>query len=387
MRHHRRASPEDDPETVLVEVSAEAPESDHSPPRRRRSRTPWIVGIVSLAVVGGAGAYAFKASAAAPPAPSDEPKPTTVHVEEGTLSGTRTIPGVLDYSQPHDQGSAFGGTLTGTPTPGSTIKRGGVLFHVDNQGVFLFTGKIPAWRSFESYMSDGPDVKQLEENLQALGYFGYTPDEDFTWDTVEAIYDWQEATGQEETGKIELGRVVFSAAASVRVAEVLASVGDGIGPGTPVLKLSSLVQEVTADLKLADQKLAVMDAVVEVQLPGGVTTTGKITGVGQPTERESNGQKTVVIPITIALDNTEDAKGIQKANVSVDVPSETRENVLSVPLEALIALPGGGFGVQVVDAEGDVSQVPVTTGLFAGGRVEISGDDIAAGVEVVVPDA
>lgn len=386
MRRGRRGTAETDAETALTEALTETPEPEHSPPRRRM-RKAWIVGVASLAVVGGAGAYAFNASASAPPTPSPDSKPTTVQVEEGTLSGTRTVPGVLDFAQPRDQGSAFGGVLTGAPAPGSQIDRGGVLFNVDNLGVFLFTGNLPAWRSFESYMSDGPDVKQLEENLKALGYFGYEPDEDFTWNTVEAIYDWQEATGQEETGKIELGRIVFSAAPSVRVADVLASVGDSIGPGAPVLKLSSLVQEVTADLKLADQKLGVLDAKVEVQLPGGVTTTGTITGVGQPTEKENNGQKTVVIPITIALDNTEDAKGIQKANVSVDVPSETRENVLSVPLDALIALPGGGFGVEVVDADGEVSQIPVTTGLFAGGRVEVSGEGIKAGLEVVVPDA
>lgn len=372
---------------ALSEVLADETDSERAP-TRARSHKPWIIAVASLAVLGGAGAFAFYASASAPPAPTGGgPTPTTTQVEQGTLSGTRTVPGVLDYSQPRDQGSEFSGILTGAPKPGSVVERGGVLFSVNNEGVYLFAGGLPAWRPFESYMSDGPDVKQLEENLQALGYFGYAPDEDFTWDTVEAIYDWQKATGQEETGKIELGRIVFSAASSVRIADTLASVGDNIGPGAPVVKLSALVQEVTADLKLADQKLGVMDAPVEVQLPGGVTTTGKITGVGQPTERENNGQKSVVVPLTIALDNTEDAAGIQKANVSVDVPSETRENVLSVPLEALVALPDGDFGVEVVDTDGTVARVPVTTGLFAGGRVEVSGDGITAGLDIVVPEA
>lgn len=374
----RRTPAEADSEEGDVTFSSEDP----TPTRRKRGA--WVVGVACLMALAGAGAYAAYASASAPVAESDAPRPDTVKVEEGTLTGTRTIPGVLDFAQTRDLASEFAGTLTGTPPAGSNVEHGGVLFSVDNQGVYLFNGTLPAWRPFESGMSKGPDIKQLEDNLKTAGYFEATPDEKFTWDTVEAIYDWQKATGQTETGRIDLGRLVF-APSSVRIADVLATIGDRVGPGVPVLKLSALEQEVTADLKLADQKLAVIDAVVDVQLPGGVTTTGKVTGVGQPTERETNGSTTVVIPVTIKLDNPADAQGIQKANVTVNVPSETREGVLSVPLEALIALPGGDFGVEVVDSEGATTQVPVTTGLFAGGRVEISGEKIEAGIDVVVP--
>lgn len=342
--------------------------------------------IACVVALGGAGGYVAYTAASAPAAESPSPRPDTVKIEEGTLSGTRTVPGVLDYADTRNQASEFGGTLTATPPAGSQVDHGGVLFSVDNQGVFLWNGTIPAWRAFESGMPDGPDVKQLEENLKSAGYFHLVPDEEFTWSTVEAIYDWQDATEQPETGRVDLGRIVF-APTSVRIADVPAKIGDRVGPGVPVLTLSALVQEVTADLKLADQKLGVVDAAVQVQLPGGVTTAGKISKVGQPTEREKNGSTSVVIPVTVTLDNAADAQGIQKANVTVNVPSETREGVLSVPLEALIALPGGEFGVEVVDPDGETSQRPVTTGLFAGGRVEISGDGITAGIDVAVPEA
>lgn len=350
----------------------------------RSTRRYWIAGIACLLLIGGVGSYAVYASSPAPAADSPAPPVDTVAVEKGTLTGNRSVPGVLDFAQTRDLASELSGVLTGTPQPGSTVEPGGELFSVDNQGIYLFSGTVPAWRAFESGMSDGPDVQQLESTLQAAGYFDPAPNTKFTWDTVEAIYEWQEATGQPKTGRIELGRIVFSPS-SVRVADLVAAVGDRVGPGMPVIKTSALEQVVTADLKLADQKLAVVGAVVAVQLPGGVSTTGKITGVGQPTEREKNGSTTVVIPLTISLDTTEDTQGIQKANVKVDVPSEIREEVLSVPLEALLALPGGSFGVEIVDSDGATTQVPVTTGLFAGGRVEISGDRIKAGVEVVVP--
>ena len=55
-----------------------------------------------------------------------------------------------------------------------------------------------------------------------------------------------------------------------------------------------------------------------------------------------------------------------------------------MPVAALLALPKGGFGVQVVD--GDTTRiVAVKTGMFAAGQVEVSGRDVAEGVTVGVP--
>jgi multidrug efflux system membrane fusion protein len=58
--------------------------------------------------------------------------------------------------------------------------------------------------------------------------------------------------------------------------------------------------------------------------------------------------------------------------------------VLTVPVAALLALSEGGYGVQVVEGTG-TRIVAVETGLFADGRVEISGSGIAAGTNVGVP--
>jgi hypothetical protein len=52
----------------------------------------------------------------------------------------------------------------------------------------------------------------------------------------------------------------------------------------------------------------------------------------------------------------------------------------------LLSLNADQFGVEVVKADGSTKQVPVTTGLFAGGEVEISGDDISEDQKVVVPE-
>ena len=47
-------------------------------------------------------------------------------------------------------------------------------------------------------------------------------------------------------------------------------------------------------------------------------------------------------------------------------------------------MPDSGFAGEVVSG-GQSTIVPVRTGLFAAGRVEISGDGIAAGMRVGVP--
>lgn len=55
-----------------------------------------------------------------------------------------------------------------------------------------------------------------------------------------------------------------------------------------------------------------------------------------------------------------------------------------MPILALLALAEGGYGVQVVEG-GTTRTVVVRTGMFAGGRVEVSGAGIAEGTVVGVP--
>lgn len=367
----------------MTELSSET--TDGAEPRRRRARW-WIVGAVVCAVaLTGTGIAAANGDASAPEPSGQQKRYSTASIEEGTLSGKQTISGTLDYTASKDLVSGVGGVLTAIAPSGTQVGLGQPLFSVDNVSVYLFHGDLPAWRAFERGMPDGPDILQLETSLQGLGYFTEEPDDDFDWDTQSAIQEWQEATDQEETGRIDLGRIIF-ASTDLRVAEALAAIGDQVGTGAPIVRVTGLVKEVTANLKLADQKLGVVGTTVDLSFPGGVTTTGKISAVGQPTEQENNGQKSTLVPITITLDDPAAADGIQRANVTVDVPSETRDNVLSVPIEALMALPGGGFGIEVVRADGSTDRLAVTTGLFAGGRVEISGDGIGAGLDVMVPE-
>ena len=255
-------------------------------------------------------------------------------------------------------------------------------------------GNLPAWRSFEAGMEDGEDIRQLETALRDLGYFDYEPDDHFSWATTSAIMKWQKDLDLPRTGTIPLGRIVFTPG-DLRVGTVTARVGDRVAADTELFDVTSTTQVVDANIKLSDQKLAVAGTAVTIKLPDAKKTAGKITSVGTPTEKSSGSgsgagsgsgeSKERVIPITVTLTDASATTNFQEVSVTVDLPSEKRTGVLSVPVGALLALSADQYGVEIVEAGGTTRKVPVTIGLFAGGRVEISGQDISEGQRVVVP--
>ena len=84
--------------------------------------------------------------------------------------------------------------------------------------------------------------------------------------------------------------------------------------------------------------------------------------------------------MTITLDGHISGAGLDQAAVSVNFVEQKATNVLSVPVTALLATGGGNYAVQ--EAAAPHQLIPVTTGLFAAGYVEISGSGIYPGLEV-----
>jgi membrane fusion protein, multidrug efflux system len=360
---------------------------EYIPERASRftSRRAVIAGAIVLALLVATGVVsAYAVNNHADPTAGKPLHAGTAPIIRGTLSGVVKTSGTLSYADAHDVSAGSGGVVTWTTTAGSRVTLGQALFAVDNANAYLMHGSLPAWRPFEQGMANGPDVKQLEQNLATLGYFTGTPDDEFTWTTRAAIQAWQKASGQTETGRIDFGSVVFQPG-DVRISAAKAAVGDQIGAGSIVLSVTGLTKQVQVNLALANQQLATVGAPVTIDLPTGGSTSGTIESVGVPTEVEGATGKTVVIPVVVTLTDPAASGDIQEADVTVGFPSETRKNVLSVPVEALLALSGNRFGVDIVRADGSTKQVGVKIGLFAAGRVEVSGDGISEGEKVVVP--
>ncbi|WP_053762686.1 MULTISPECIES: efflux RND transporter periplasmic adaptor subunit [Streptomyces] len=369
---------------MTVEHSSGEPGHESEPRRLGRKRVLAIAAVTGIALGAAATSMTILSEDGSAEQTGQKQVANTALVERKTLQETITSPGSLSYGEASPLTAGRSGTITRLPDAGSKVRLGGVLHSIDNEPLVLLHGRLPVWRAFESGMSDGPDVRQLERGLQTLGHFTGTPDAHFDWHTTVAILHWQDAINVKETGSIQRGRIVF-APGDVRVAETVAHLGDEVAAGTPVLKLSGLEKIVIVDLKAADQTVAEVGGKVTVNLPGGKTTTGTISGVGVPRQRKDSEEKAVTVPVSITLDRPADAGTLQEVSMLVDFPTASREDVLAVPVAALIALPDGGYGVEVAGDAGTTRTVMVKTGLFAGGSVEVTGDGLHAGQKVVVP--
>jgi hypothetical protein len=177
--------------------------------------------------------------------------------------------------------------------------------------------------------------------------------------------------------------------------------GSGSGAGgnaTPLLQTSSTRLVVTVDLDASKQTEASVGKRVTVEMPNGNMVNGTVTAVSSVAQSSSAGSGgsnsgssgagsgnggdsgSATIPVTIALSRHLSGAGLDAAAVSVNFARAEANHVLSVPVTALLATSGGGYAVQ--EAAMPHRLIPVTTGLFAAGDVQISGRGIYPGLEV-----
>lgn len=365
------------------------PQDGSSGPRRPRRTRRLLVALGVLAAVGGAAAAgAGLRDGGSGERAEDRRPPATAKVTRQTLQDTRTEDGALGYGAATTATARVPGTITHLPDAGERITRGEALYRLDDEPVVLLYGAVPAYRELRAGV-EGRDVEQLERNLKALGHDGFTVDDTYTEATAEAVRQWQEDLGLEETGTVAPGRVVFAPAA-VRVDVLDTEEGAATGPGQKVLTYTATAQAVTVELDTADRRLAEPGAKVSVELPDGTRVDGRVSEVTTEVDPDdgAEGDPTTKVKVLVALDGAKAQKAAASyvlASVDVSFTAGEREDVLTVPVAALVALDAGGFGVEVVRADGGTAYVPVRTGLFADGRVEISGEGIAAGTTVGMP--
>jgi hypothetical protein len=332
----------------------------------------------------------------------------TASVVRTDLTNTVQVGGSIGYSGSYAITTlGGGGVYTSLPQPGQVIRQGQPLYSVSNQPVPLLYGSIPAYRTFTTGMSDGPDVGQLNRALIALGYgTGLARSDHFSSATAAAIQRLQDALGASATGKLSPGQVYFEPG-PIRVASVSPSPGaPAQGPGGTVLTATSLTPVVTVDLDVSEEYLVKPGDAVAVVLPDGVTTVnGRIKTVGtvaacpnggsagtgssggSPCESSGSGNaSTPTVTVTITLNGTPPGAAYDQAPVNVNITTQTLRNVLAVPINALLALRGGGYGVDVA-AGGTPRLVAVTAGLYSDTLVQVSGPGITAGTRVEVPSS
>ncbi|MEU6719969.1 peptidoglycan-binding protein [Nonomuraea sp. NPDC046802] len=362
----------------MTKVEESRPTLRALPPRGRRPLRvlAWTGGVALLAAAVTAAALGFGGDSAGPAAAGRTP-PATAKVTRTTLTETKTVDGTLGYGETTTITGKSQGTITWLPGEGSTITRGHGVYSVDADRRPLLYGTMPLYRTLEDGVS-GRDVELLERNLDKLGYTGFDVDNTFTWATREAVEKWQDDLGLDVTGKVLPGDVVV-ADGPLRVADLKKTLGDPANG--PVLTATGTTRQVLVNLDVADEHLVNKGMKATVELPDGSTVDGRVAGVGKvATETAGGDDTTTTVEVTVSVSGLK--KSFDAAPVDVTIVSARRENVLTVPVGALVALAEGGYGVQVVDGA-TTRYAAVETGMFADGQVEVGG--LQEGMTVAVP--
>jgi hypothetical protein len=314
--------------------------------------------------------------------------------EDGTLgdagSYTVVVPGGLPGS-----GSP---TFTWLPSAGQVIRQGQEVYQVSGSPVVLLYGNMPAYRDLSQGMT-GADVTELNTDLVTLGYateaaLGPASGWDyFGGETAYAVGLLEAHLGLTVTGTLPLGQAVFLPGA-IQVA----GLGTGVVPGTPVssgavvLTGSSLTPVVTADLDASLQTEVAVGTKVRITLPDGSFTSGVVSQVSPASAAASSsspgnsgGSSAPTITVVVSLTDPPAAGNLNQAPVTVTITTGSVSNVLIVPVDSLLAQPGGRYAVEVTGPGGH-HLVAVIPGMFddAAGTVQVTGN-LTPRQHVVVP--
>ncbi|MFT2753598.1 peptidoglycan-binding protein [Clavibacter sp. Sh2088] len=350
---------------------------------RTRRRTLVIGGVplcLALALaVGAGGAVTLLSPGAGPgtsagtPTAAPTPPAATAVVERGDLVQTARLDGAIGFGPPAPVTSKAVGTVTWLPDVGGRLDRGSVALRADERAVPVLLGEVPVYRALDVAGLAGADVSMVAANLMELGHLRRAdPAKARTGGAFEtAVRKWQKTLGLERTGRIGPADVIVLSAPS-RVAAVSARVGDPAG-GQPIT-VTPTTRLVEASVPARDAGAIGVGSTASIELPDRRVLSGSIVSV-TTTGEGADAQVAAVITI----DDQAALDGIDAAAVTVRITTRSVEDVLIVPVAALLALAEGGYAVQ--DESGGLHASEI--GLIADDRVEIRGDGIEAGMTVV----
>ena len=249
----------------------------------------------------------------------------------------------------------------------------------------------------------GADVRQLEENLAALGFLNRAPGNTFNEATRAAIRAWQRSLGVDETGVFRANSVVVAdlhtlvveanpqasglettagialttefetTPPTIRVAEVTSRLGDqNVSPGS--FTGAQLVAE--AGLTAAQANTLTVGTPVNIALPNSVEASAEVSEV-HPGFVDANG---TMVPARAVVE----LSGIDAPLGAIRITAQTGTGPqgLIVPASAILAAPDGGYAVDVWTGSA-IERVSVDIVAVADAQVLLSGD-IEAGMEVVL---
>ena len=346
-------------------------------PRRQRVLVVALL-VVVLAVAG----WLLRPWERGASAETARPEPVTASVERTTLTSRLRLSAQLTYGDPVEL-AASEGMLTVLPAAGAVIGLGRQIYESDGRPVVLFRGARPFWREL-SEGSSGADVRQLQENLAALGFFKGAVDGRFRTPTAQAVRAWQKSLGLERTGVFSASGVVVATSAEIRIARVTARLGEqGVSPAT----YTETTVRAMARLTEAQARDLAPGTPVTVVMPDGSEAAATLSATDPGGEPAADGEGTTKPSATIDFPSQDAVAAVRLGGVRVVVDGGESEPTLVVPATALLALAEGGYAVEVL-AGGHIVRTPVEIGRVADGRVQVlaSGHDLEGGAGPVLAE-
>ncbi len=291
-----------------------------------------------------------------------DPVPVVVTSTVGSGRLARTVSTTIE--EPGER------AMTALPSLGDVLGPGDVLYETDSTPVYLAPGSVAAWRTMDDETS-GRDVIQLEQWLNDLGHgdADLTIDGEWSDATSRAVEAWQEATGQDVTGEVELGDLWFVPGA-IRVIERHVTEGVVVADGAPILTVTSTNRTVHVSTeRIPDGLLDTND--LRVRLPDRTELPASIRSV-----RGSTTGFEILVDADIDPDSL---TAIDDLEVTLVWTVDELVDALTVPPEAIRRLDDGRYVVEVL--EGDVVRTVTVEVLGQAGRVvAVNGVDEAARV-------
>ncbi|RLP82889.1 hypothetical protein D9V34_06475 [Mycetocola lacteus] len=402
---------------------------------RPGKRTLWISGIAVVLVGTATTGLALTLAPTAPPPAKVDHRPTAT-VTRGDIATGTDYPATIDFGAAHPVTGPGTGIITLLPAAGTVINQGDQLYRVNDEPVTLLIGTTPLYRelslagtpsggggttgggssggttgggtantgdSGNTGNSDDPsappatppqtpptpprpphgkDVAVVADNLAALGYTVGPQrggeDRVFTPALSAAIKRWQKKQGLDQTGIISPERFLVNPG-PLRINAISARVGDPASG--PVLTVTDTTRVITVPVPAGSAGGIAVGAQAPVTLPDGSTLTGTISALQNPPAGDSGGgTPSITVTLTTEAADAEKLTAAGTGGARVRFIGQTHPGVLIVPVTALITVQGGAQAIETPAGK----LIAVTTGLFADGNVEISGDGVTEGLRVVV---
>jgi hypothetical protein len=212
--------------------------------------------------------------------------------------------------------------------------------------------------------------------------------------------DAELAKAREELNELQLSSIsetfsptnAFASKTPIIAGSIINDLGSAVALNSPLYNISSVGIEVVFQVDATDQETVTLGKNVEIELPTDERVPTVITFIDQVVTQTQAGD---FIEVVLEVLNPEEVEAYDQAPVKVFLTTEVSENVLYVPVNALLALAEGGYALEVYEGvvegstfEGesgvDTIYVAVEIGVFTDGFVEVIGN-IQEGQLVVVP--